>query len=251
MISKGQKRSTSLSFIEAPDIDMYADEHREHFQVLSEVEEELQPPLTSSMSAEPLIELGISVNRRPSTAPAKRPLTVPARPPPPQKLDSAKRTSVIGITNERGLDIDLHNGQYQDWSKSQVPISSSPSICHAGVRMSMSAEPLTDVGISVDSIPTGPQPPVGKLDSVKRISVITVTDEMGVDVRTLNVGKEHSVPTPLRGRRFQWENIRKILDTAKDSVDKDLHDKLPPQETPWLNESSPVEQLRMFLELNP
>ena len=253
MISKDQRSSKHLSFTETPDIDIYVNEHREHFQVLNKVEES-QPPLASSMSAEPLTELGISVNRRPSTAPAKRPTMVPARPPPPLKSDSAKRTSVIGIANERGVDIGSHNGQYQEWSehdKLQAPISSSSSIRHAsGIRMSMSAEPLTDIGISSDTIPTVPSPPVEKVDSVNRKSVITVTNERGVDVSTVNISKEHSVPTLLRGRRFQWENIRKFLDTAKDSVDKDLHDELPPQETPWLNESSPIEQLRMFLELN-
>ena len=232
---------------------MFADKHREHFQVLSE-HEESQPPLTSSISAEPLAELGIPTNRRPSTAPARRPTTAPARHPAPLKTDSAKRMSVIGITNERGVDIGSHNGHYQAWNehdKLQAPISSSSAMRHASIRMSMSAEPLNDIEISVDNIQTRPPPPVKEVESAKRISVITVTNERGVDIRTLNVGKEHSVPTLLRDRRFQWESIRKFLDTAEDSVDKDLHDELPPQETPWMNESSPIEQLRMFLELNP
>ena len=122
--------------------------------------------------------------------------------------------------------------------------------------MSMSAEPLTEVGaaavdIHVTAAPTRPPPPTKsakKVDDVKRLSVSSIHQERGVDVGTRG---QPFVPTLLRNRKFQWDKIRQILDRAEESADKDLHDQLPPQETPWMNESSPVEQLRMFLSLNP
>ena len=59
------------------------------------------------------------------------------------------------------------------------------------------------------------------------------------------------VPKFLLNRRFYWDRIQIFLERATESMDKPLHDTLPPQDTPWMKETSAVEQLRVFLETQP
>lgn len=68
--------------------------------------------------------------------------------------------------------------------------------------------------------------------------------------RKMGRGETTYVPKFLLNR-FHWDRIRKILDASSESMDKSLHDTLPPQDTPWMKETSAVEQLRVFLETQP
>ena len=59
------------------------------------------------------------------------------------------------------------------------------------------------------------------------------------------------VPKFLLNRTFYWDRVRRFLDAVSESMDKPLHDTLPPQDAPWMRETSAVEQLRVFLETQP
>ena len=109
------------------------------------------------------------------------------------------------------------------------------------VRMSMSAEPLSSVaeGATMDDhystdfthITTEEHP----VETTERTAVV------------IKVSDEPFVPKFLKGRHFQWDRIRGFLETAPKFTGNLT---LPPQETPWTQHSSAVEQLRMFLSLH-
>ena len=64
--------------------------------------------------------------------------------------------------------------------------------------------------------------------------------------------KEPPVPKYLKDRKFLWEKIQEVLETAEESTeDPSSYSELPPQEATWAEHSSPVEQLRAFLMVCP
>lgn len=64
--------------------------------------------------------------------------------------------------------------------------------------------------------------------------------------------EEPSVPKYLKDRKFLWDKIQEVLETAQESTeDPSSYSELPPQEATWMEHSSPVEQLRAFLMVCP
>ena len=160
---------------------------------------------------------------------------------------------------------------------------------HPPIHTSMSADALTQLVVKEEKQRTEPssKPATAKPQSVTKV-MTTKGEAMTMDRRSHS--KKVSVPSitvtntdtkgttesqysnkaatlPGRGRkmgraettyvprfllnRFYWDRIRKILDASSESMDKPLHDTLPPQETPWTRETSAVEQLRVFLDTQP
>ena len=177
-------------------------------------------------------------------------------------MTNSKRLSKRLSFNEAAYDlqdltVDAHRERYQTFSKSfdhqsapQPPPRSSKRPSSVCVRTSFSAEPIAEVEVSLDptnlsakyhtiarstSPPPRPPPPTVK----------EVGGEGG------GVSRVPYVPTLLRNRTLQWDRVRKFLDYAGESMDKELHDTLPRQETPWTEETSAIEQLRVFLSLDP
>lgn len=167
------------------------------------------------------------------------------------------------------MTVDRHRENYQvlyEEDEPQAPPTSASS--RTGYRLSMSAEPLSEVGVSVDAKvggsnnrrqsatlpPPRPPPPiiVTKADVIneKEVGGAKATPEVGGAK-----GVAPFVPPFLRSGQLQWDKVRKFLDfeaaTAVERSEDMSYDELPPQETPWLKETSLIEQLRTFLSLNP
>ena len=75
--------------------------------------------------------------------------------------------------------------------------------------------------------------------------IIIVEKEMAEKV------EEPTVPKYLKDRTFLWDTIREVLETAPESTENASYSELPPQEATWMENSSPVEQLRAFLMVCP
>ena len=63
--------------------------------------------------------------------------------------------------------------------------------------------------------------------------------------------EESPIPKYLKDRKFLWDKIREVLETAPESTENPSYSELPPQEATWTEQSSPVEQLRAFLMVCP
>ena len=208
------------------------------------------------------------------TSVSKRPF-----PPDPKARKMSKHLSFIESDDEdEEINVDLHREHFQ--VEASQSLQTSP-VHQAPIRASMSADALTQM-VTVESHSSKT---VAKHQSATKVTKteaktmdrrhlnkptkpvikVTNTDARSTDIRPSNkaatlpakVRKTSSggglkdgepyVPKFLQNWSIQWEKIRRFLDATSENMDKPLHNTLPPQDAPWMKETSAVEQLRVFL----
>ena len=218
-----------------------------------------------------------------------RKTSVPKRPPPldPKARKLSRHLSFIESDDEEDdVNADSHREHVQavyDLEASQS-LRTSP-VHQPPIHTSMSADALTQLVVteekhtsktatkpqSATKVTKGETMTMDRRNYSKKVSMpsITVTNtdtENTIDNQYSNKaatlpgrGRKRaamgsgktSVPKFLLNRSYYWDRIRRFLDAASESMDKPLHGTLPPQDAPWMKETSAVEQLRVFLETQP
>lgn len=214
-----------------------------------------------------------------------RKTSVPKRPPPfdPKARKLSRHMSFTESDDEEDeVNPDSHREHIQavyDLEASQS-LQASP-VHQPSIHTSMSADALTQLVVteerhssktvtkpqSTTKVTKGETMTIDRRNYSKRAeSVIIVTNAETKNITDSHYSNKAATLPPrgrktaatgsgepkfLQNRRFYWDRIRKMLDAASESMDKPLHDTLPPQDTPWMKETSAVEQLRIFLETQP
>ena len=130
----------------------------------------------------------------------------------------------------------------KDAEKSEKPsLPVKPTSAKAKETESKSAKPVLPAKPAIVTEPVSPSKHVVIVEPAK---VEKVVEEP-------SVLEEPSVPKYLKDRKFQWDRIREVLETAPESTENSLYSELPPQEATWMEHSSPMEQLRAFLMVCP